>query len=94
MALLNPYYDFLNPDLSLILQTYTSDEGVGAILSQTYPGVLVHIAPVAYASQHLRAVERNYTVTEKEALAIQWAVPNFEVYLCSKHFHLPSDHHP
>ena len=42
--------------------------------------------PVYYASRSLTAVERRYSQTEKEVLALMWACERFHVYLYGKHF--------
>ena len=39
-------------------------------------------------------VERRYNQTEKEALAIVWAVERFNLYLFGMQFELESDHKP
>jgi len=50
--------------------------------------------PVLYASRKLLQREQNYSVGEREALAIIWAVDKFHRYLCGQHFTLQSDHRP
>lgn len=39
-------------------------------------------------------MERHYSQTEKEALAIVWACERFHVHLCGIEFELYSDHEP
>ena len=48
--------------------------------------------PVFYASKKLIPREQNYSVGEREALAIIWAVKKFHRYLYGQHFTLESDH--
>ena len=51
--------------------------------------------PVFYASNKLIHREHNYSVGEREALAIIWAVViKFHRYLYGQHFTLESDHRP
>ena len=50
--------------------------------------------PVMYASKKMLPREQNYSVGEREALAIVWAVNKFHRYLYGQHFILESDHRP
>ena len=79
------------PDLErpFIVQTDASDENLGACLIQEYDGVK---HPVMFASKTPR--EQNYSVSEREALAIIWAVNKFHRFLYGVHFILESDHRP
>ena len=81
------------PDLSkvFILQTDASNLGMGACLMQEHDGKR---HPVMYASKKFLPRERNYSVGEREALAIVWAVSKFHQYLYGTHFILESDHRP
>jgi len=47
-----------------------------------------------YASKKMLPREQNYSVVEREALAIVWAVSKFHRYLYGQHFILESDHRP
>ena len=58
--------------------TDASDEGIGAVLLQEFDGKLF---PVSYASKRLSPAEKNYSVIEKECLAIVWGVRKYELYL-------------
>ena len=68
-----------------------SPVGLGAVLIQKQNGV--HRV-VSYASKSLSAVERRYSQTEKEALALVWACERFHLYLYGKEFELVTDHKP
>lgn len=81
------------PDLQkdFILQTDASNFGIGACLLQDHDG---RKHPVMYASRKLLDREKNYSVGEREALAIKWGVEKFHRFLYGRHFTLESDHRP
>ena len=81
------------PDLSkpFILRTDASDIGIAAVLMQETLGEKF---PVAYASKKLSQAQRNYSVMERECLAIVWAVQKFEPYLYGTQFTIETDHMP
>jgi len=54
----------------------------------------LQIMMMIYASKKLIPRERNYSVGERKALAIIWAVKKFHRYLYGQHFTLESDHRP
>ncbi|GFO25446.1 Zinc finger protein [Plakobranchus ocellatus] len=72
-----------------VLRTDASDRGLGAALMQDKKGT---IFPVAYASKKFTDRERQYSVTEREALAIVWGVKKFSLYLFGTVFTLQTDH--
>ena len=49
---------------------------------------------ISYASKSLSDVEKPYSQTEKEGLAIVWACERFHVYLYGIEFELYTDHKP
>lgn len=81
------------PNLSepFLVQTDASECGIGGILLQS-EGALKF--PVAYASRKLKASEKNYSVIEKECLAIVWTIQKFIRYLYGVEFVLETDHRP
>ena len=48
--------------------------------------------PVAYFSKKLLPREQNYSVIERECLAVVWAVDKCKMYLYGKEFVLQTDH--
>lgn len=82
------YPDFKRP---FIVTTDASDFAIGAILSQ---GQIGRDLPIAYASRTLNQAETNYSTTEKELLAIVFAVKHFRPYLYGHKFTLVTDHRP
>ena len=79
------------PDLSqnFILRTDASDVGIGASLLQEHNGTL---HPVIYVSRKLLQREQNYSIIERELLAIIWAVHKLSRYLLGQQFIIQTDH--
>ena len=65
--------------------------GLGAVLTQLQEG---QWRVVAYASRNLTAVERRYSQTEKEALALVWVCERFHLYVYGREFELEMDYKP
>ena len=49
---------------------------------------------IAYASRRLTDVQRRYSQTEKEALALVWDCERFNMYVYGREFELETDHKP
>ena len=75
------------------LITDASPFGLSAILTRKGSGS-VDRKVVAYISRPLSDMERRYSQTEREALAIVWAVERLHVYLYGGHFTLITDCKP
>lgn len=58
-----------------------SNVGAGAVLLQADDAGIYR--PVSYFSKKFSSYQLNYSVVEKEALALIWALQNFEVYVGS-----------
>jgi len=81
-------YPKFTPNASeFVLQTDASAVGLGAVLEQEG-----HV--VAYASRSLTAPERQYSVIQKECLAVVYALKQFRHYLLGRHFQILTDHAP
>ena len=78
-------------DKPYILRTDASDVGLGAVLLQEHED---GVYPVLYLSRKLNGPEKNYSVIERECLAIVWSVSKLQVYLYGKSFVLQTDHRP
>ena len=65
--------------------------GIGAVLTQLQDGMW---RVVSYASRSLTDVERRYSQTEKEGLALVWACERFNLYVFGREFELETDHKP
>ena len=63
---------------------------LGVFLTQPGEGDMDH--PIAYASRKLSFAERNYTMTEREGLAMVYALQKFRHYLLGGHFKMFTDH--
>ena len=83
---------FIGVDWKLEFHVHTdaSDIAVGAMLAQNPTGKTDQ--PIAYASRLLSKAEKNYTTTEKEALAMVYAVNKFRHYLLGNKFIFYVDH--
>ena len=79
--------DFNKP---FIIYTDASGYAIGAVLSQkTDSG---EESAVCYASRTLKGAEINYGITEKECLAVVWAIKQYRVYVHGKKFSVITDH--
>lgn len=80
------------PDFSkpFTLHTDASGSALGAVLTQDDDDGSPRA--IGYASRILTDVERRYSATETECLAVIWACESFRHYLHGHHFNLYSDH--
>ena len=82
---------YFDKDAKTLIIADASPVGLGAILIQEQQG---RKRVISYASKSLSDVERRYSQTEKEALAVVWACERFHVYLYGIEFELYTDHKP
>lgn len=81
------------PDFNrkFIVTTDASNAGLGAVLSQEHENKDL---PIQFISRSLNKNEKNYSTTEKECLAIVWAVKVLRPYLYGQEFIIRTDHKP
>jgi transposase InsO family protein len=79
-----PHFDY-----PFTIQCDASEVGIGGVLSQEINGV-EHV--VAYCSRTLSSAERNYSVTEKECLAVLFSINKFRPYIEGYRFTVITDH--
>ncbi|GJQ75186.1 hypothetical protein Trydic_g9788 [Trypoxylus dichotomus] len=81
------------PDFSrdFVITTDSRQYAIGAVLNQCDIGKDL---PIAYAIRTLNKAEVNYNTTERELLAIVWAVSNLRPYVYGRHFKIATDHRP
>ena len=75
-----------------MLHTDASKDGLGAVLEQEQDDGRLH--PVAYASRSLNKHEKNYGITDMEALGVVWASKHFWAYLFGHPCVVYTDHSP
>ena len=87
-----PVLRFPDFDLEFLLFTDSSGYAIGALLAQKPNGEL---HPISYHSRTLTACEQKWSCTEREALAIVWAVRQNNYYLLGpRPFKVITDHLP
>eukprot|EP00731_Ephydatia_muelleri_P003131 Em0001g3131a len=72
---------------TFVLQADASAVGLGAVLEQDG-----HV--IAYASRSLNKSEQQYSVIQKECLAVVYALKQFRHYLLGRPFNITTDHAP
>ena len=82
------YPDFSKP---FVIVADASDVGIGAALLQKGPRRLM---PIAFASKVLSDTERRYSVTEREALGVTWALRKFRDICFGYKVTVFTDHQP
>ena len=81
-------------DKPFMLAVDASDVGVGAVLLQEDSKGVDHL--IGYFSHKFNASQRNYSTSEKEALALVYALQHFDFYINPARFPLQvyTDHNP
>ena len=70
-----PVLSYPSFDKPFTLETDSSTEGLGAVLSQ--PQDDGQLYPIAFASRAFSPLEQNYAITELETQAVVWAMSHF-----------------
>src|SRR5436190_3909218 len=86
-----PILQYPDYEKTFTITTDASNFAIGAVLSQNFENKEL---PIAYASRTLNEHEINYSTTEKELLAIVWAVKYFRPYVYGRKFKIITDHRP
>ena len=79
-----------NPDFDLLLMCDASSYEIGAVLAHRMPDRSER--PIGYASRSLSAAQCNYSLLEREALALVFGVKRFHSFLYVHHFELVTYH--
>ncbi|XP_046854150.1 uncharacterized protein K02A2.6-like [Xenia sp. Carnegie-2017] len=87
-----PVLTHYDPKKPVRLATDASSCGIGAVLSNVSDEG--EEQPIAYASRTLSSSEQNYSMIEKEALAIIFGLKKFHQYVYGRRFPLITDHKP
>jgi hypothetical protein len=90
MLISSPILRFPDFTKEFILQCDASDVGIGTVLSQIDDEGMEYA--VSFGSRSLSKEERNYSVSEKECLAVLFGIKSFRPYLYGKHFKVYTDH--
>ena len=85
-----PILCHFQPELDTIVETDASDFALGAVLSQKQPNGAT--LPVAFYSRKFNPSELNYTIYDKEMLAIVEAIRTWRAYLEPTSFLVLTDH--
>ncbi|MBW0541203.1 hypothetical protein O181_080918 [Austropuccinia psidii MF-1] len=87
----SPILSHFNPSLPTIVETYSSDYPLGAVLSQLNDSGKHSIA---FDSRKLLPAELNYEICDKELLGIIWALKHWRAFLLSlsNSFEVLKDH--
>ena len=89
----SPVLAFTDYTKDFLLETDTTKERLGAVLSQKEEDGWFH--PVAYGSQALTTHEKNYHSMKLEFLALKWVVmEHFKEYLLYQPFLVKTDTNP
>ena len=80
------------PDWKKIFHVHVDASSItlGVILAQPSEGGIDH--PIAFANRKLSSARKNYTTTEREGLAMVYALQKFRHYFLGSDFKMFTDH--
>ena len=80
-----------NDEGTYVLQTDASDTAIGAVLHQR--DTTGEHCVISYVNHRptLKGAKKNYFTSEKEILAVIYALNKFRYYLCGTHFEIHTD---
>ncbi|CAM9982068.1 unnamed protein product, partial [Heterosigma akashiwo] len=84
-----------DPSKPILLQTDASAVALGAVISHyevDQNGKRTNERPICFSSKGMNKHQLNYSVTEKEGLAVVWATDLYRSMLVGRHFILETDH--
>ena len=85
-----PIPELPKPYLPYSVDTDACNDQIGCALFQKHEDGTRHA--IGFWSRSLSKLEKNYSATERECLALIWAVLILRPYLEGRHFHLYADH--
>jgi transposase InsO family protein len=85
-----PVLTIADPNKHYILHTDASDFAMGAVLMQEDSEGNLRV--IAYASKTFNDAQKNYDTTDREALAVVWALEHFNTYCEGHKYTLLTDH--
>lgn len=87
---------FFDNSRTTVVYTDASPNGLGAILAQRFRNETnsTNEVTIACAAKTLTPTEKRYPQTQREALAIVWAVERFSHFLLGREFIIATDHQP
>jgi len=79
-----------DPEAAFEIHPDACGYGIGVVLLQKQEGTE---RPLAFASRLMSSSEKNYSITEKECLALIWAIKKFRPYIFGCPIKIVTDHH-
>lgn len=79
-----------NFEIPFTIQTDASDYGIAGVLTQVHEG---NEKVICYVSRSLTKSERRFSTTEKECLAVLFAIEKLRPYVEGSHFTVVTDHY-
>eukprot|EP00253_Pinus_taeda_P030157 PITA_30157 len=86
-----PILVFLDWKKEFLVHVDTSCIALGATLTQASEGEMDH--PIEFTRRKLSKVEKNYSTTEHEGLAMVYTLQKFKHYILGGHFKMYTDHY-